>query len=231
MAHIPGVSPAPAPEKMRLLVIEDQVMVRDLVTQLCREQFAGAQIAEAADGRTGVELCSKLRPDIVLLDLDLPDGDGLDRVAEIRQRSPGVKIVVITSHSDDYAIHRSLEANVAAFVDKCSQPIEAVGDAIAEVAAGRTFYSPAVARARARLRRDPHAFTKLLSVREQEVLRLLGEGFHNDTVAERLSVSPKTILTHRRNIMAKLGVHSTPELIRYAFKKGFTRLRQDEPAD
>lgn len=230
MAHIPGVSPAPVPEKMRLLVIEDQVMVRDLVTQLCREQFVGAQIAEASDGRTGVELCTRLRPDIVLLDLDLPDGDGLDRVAEIRQHSPGVKIVVITSHSDDYAIHRSLEANVAAFVDKCSQPIEAVGDAIAEVAAGRTFYSPAVARARARLRRDPQAFTKLLSVREQEVLRLLGEGFHNDTVAARLGVSPKTILTHRRNIMAKLGVHSTPELIRYAFKKGFTRLRQDEPA-
>jgi DNA-binding NarL/FixJ family response regulator len=230
MTHIRRVSPAPLPEKMRLLVIEDQVMVRDLVTQLCREQFAGAEIAQAADGRTGVELCSRLRPDLVLLDLDLPDGDGLDRVAEIRERSPGAKIVVITSHSDDYAIHRSLEANVAAFVDKCSQPIEAVGDAIAEVAAGRTFYSPAVARARARLRRDPNAFTKLLSVREQEVLRLLGEGFHNDTVAERLGVSPKTILTHRRNIMAKLGVHSTPELIRYAFKKGFTRLRQDEPA-
>lgn len=215
---------------MRLLVIEDQVMVRDFVAQLCREQFAGAEVAEASDGRTGIEMCGQLRPHIVLLDLDLPDGDGLDRIPEIRQRAPGVKIIVITSHSDDYAIHRSLEAGVAAFVDKCSQPIEAVGDAISEVAAGRTFHSPTVARTWARLRRDPHAFTKLLSLREQEVLRLLGEGFHNDTVAERLGVSPKTILTHRRNIMAKLGVHSTPELIRYAFKKGFTRLRQDEPA-
>jgi DNA-binding NarL/FixJ family response regulator len=216
---------------MRLLVIEDQVMVRDFVTQLCREQFAGAEVAEAGDGRTGVELCGRLRPHIVLLDLDLPDGDGLDHIPAIRQRAPEAKIIVITSHSDDYAIHRSLEAGVAAFVDKCSQPIEAVGDAISEVAAGRTFHSPTVAKTWARLRRDPHAFTKLLSLREQEVLRLLGEGFHNDIVAERLGVSPKTILTHRRNIMAKLGVHSTPELIRYAFKKGFTRLRQDdEPA-
>lgn len=231
MTHIPPMPPAPPPASLRLLVIEDQVMVRNLVAQLCREQFTGAEVAEAGDGRSGVELCGRLRPDIVLLDLDLPDGDGLDRLAEIRQRAPSARIVVITSHSDDYAIHRSLEANVAAFVDKCSQPIEAVGDAISEVAAGRTFHSPTVARAWARMRRDPHAFTKVLSLREQEVLRLLGEGFHNDTVAERLGVSPKTILTHRRNIMAKLGVHSTPELIRYAFKKGFTRLRQDEPAD
>jgi len=203
-------------------------MVRDLIVQLCRENFPRAEVVAVEDGRAGTEQCRRLRPDLVLLDLDLPDGDGLDRIGEIRRIHPAVRIIVITSHSDDYAIHRSLEANVAAFVDKCSQPIEAVGDAISEVAAGRTFHSPVVARAKARLRNDPHAFTKLLSLREQEVLRLIGEGFHNDLVAERLAVSPKTILTHRRNIMSKLGVHSTPELIRYAFKKGFTRLRQPE---
>lgn len=215
---------------MKLVVIEDQVMVRDMMVQLCREQFPDAEVAEAGDGRTGVKRCRELQPQIALLDIDLPDGDGLDRIAEIAAVSAGTKIIVITSHSDDYAIHRSLAANVTAFVDKCSLPIEAVGDAIAEVAAGRRFFSPVVTRAETRLGRDPHAFTKLLSPREQEVLRLLGEGFGNDTVAERLAVSPKTILSHRRNIMTKLGVHSTPELIRYAFKKGFTRLRQDEPA-
>lgn len=201
-------------------------MVRELMVQICRGSFPKAEVFAAADGKSGLERCRNLRPDIVLLDLDLPDCDGLDLVAAIRGLHPGVRIVVVTSHSDDYAIHRSLEAHVAAFVDKCSQPIEAVGDAISEVAAGRVYYSPVVARAKARLSRDPQAFTKLLSVREQEVLRLLGEGFHNDVVAERLAVSPKTVLTHRRNIMSKLGVHSTPELIRYAFRKGFTRLRQ-----
>lgn len=216
---------------MKLLVIEDQVMVRDFVVQICRDQFPGTAVAEAADVATGVEACRTFKPSIVLLDLDLPDGDGLDHVEEIRRHAPGVKVIVITSHSDDYAIHRALEANVAAFVDKCSQPIEAVGDAIAEVAAGRSYHSPLVAQAKVRLRRDPQAFTKLLSLREQEVLRLLGEGFPNEIVAERLAVSPKTILSHRRNIMTKLGVHSTPELIRYAFKKGFTRLRQNGADD
>lgn len=206
-------------------------MVRDLMSQLCRDQFPGAELAQAGDGQRGIALCRELQPDMALLDIDLPDGDGLDCVAKIREFSPRTKIIVITSHSDDYAIHRSLQVQVSGFVDKCSLPIEAVGDAIAEVAAGRTYFSPVVSRAKARLGRDPHAFTKLLSPREQEVLRLLGEGFGNETVAERLKVSPKTILSYRRNIMAKLGVHSTPELIRYAFKKGFTRLRQDESAD
>lgn len=216
---------------MKLVIIEDQVMVRDLMSQLCRDQFPGAVLAQAGDGHRGIDLCRELQPDMALLDIDLPDGDGLDCVARIRQHSPRTKIIVITSHSDDYAIHRSLQAQVSGFVDKCSLPIEAVGDAIAEVAAGRTYFSPVVSRAKARLGRDPHAFTKLLSPREQEVLRLLGEGFGNEVVAERLKVSPKTILSYRRNIMAKLGVHSTPELIRYAFKKGFTRLRQDESVD
>jgi two-component system response regulator NreC len=162
---------------------------------------------------------------VVLLDLDLPDGDGVDRIPDIHRESPSTKVIVITSHSDEFAIHRSLEANVSAFVDKCSQPIEVVGEAIAAVAAGRTFFSPVVARAKARLRDDPNAFTKLLSLREQEILRLLGEGMANDDVAARVGVSPQTIHSYRRNIMAKLGIHSTPQLIRYAVEKGFTRLR------
>jgi DNA-binding NarL/FixJ family response regulator len=212
---------------MKILVIEDQAMIRDVMVRLCREHFRCEKIAEAADGRSGLTLCRQLQPDIVLLDLDLPDGDGLDLIGDLQRAAATTKIVVITSHGDEFAIHRSLEANVAGFVDKCSQPIDAVCDAIAEVAAGRTFFSPVVGRAKARLRTDPEAFTKLLSAREQEVLRLLGEGLRNDKVAERLKLSPKTILSYRRNIMAKLGLHSTPELIRYAFKKGFTRLRAD----
>jgi two-component system response regulator NreC len=216
---------------MKIVVVEDQLMVRDLIVQLCRSALREAIVAQASDGRTGVELCRTAQPEIALLDLDLPDGDGLDRIAEIRRHSPETKIIVVTSHSDEFSIHRCLEANIAAFVDKCSLPIEAVGEAIAEVSAGRTFYSPVVARAKAQLRDDPQAFTKLLSAREQEVLRLLGEGYRNEKVAERLGVSPKTVLSYRRNIMAKLGVHSTPELIRYAYKKGFTRLREDDSAN
>src|SRR5204863_8849652 len=105
------------------------------------------------------------------------------------------------------------------------QPIEVVREAIAAVAAGGTFFSPVVGRAKARLRNDPNAFTKLLSPREQDILRLLGEGLSNEKVAERVGVSTQTIHSHRRNIMVKLGIHSTPELIRYAMEKGFTRLR------
>lgn len=200
-------------------------MMRGLIVRVCREHFPGETVQDAANGETGRRLCRELQPDIVLLDLDLPDGDGLDLLDDIRRASPNAKIVVVTSHSDEYAIHRSLEAGVAAFVDKCSQPIEVVSEAIAAVAAGRCYFSPVVARAKARMRDDPNAFTKLLSPREQEILRLLGEGLPNETVAERVGVSAQTIHSYRRNIMVKLGIHSTPQLIRYAVDKGFTRLR------
>lgn len=200
-------------------------MMRGLIVRVCREHFPGKTVREAADYRTGRELCRQVQPDIVLLDLDLPDGDGLDLMAEIRTSSPASKVVVITSHSDDYAIHRCLEEGVAAFVDKCSQPIDVVSEAIVAVAAGRTFFSPVVVRAKSRLRDDPKAFTKLLSAREQEILRLLGEGLANDEVAAKVGVTPATIHSYRRNIMVKLGIHSTPQLIRYAIEKGFTRLR------
>ena len=210
---------------MKIVAIEDQVMMRGLIVRVCREHFPGETVREAADGRTGGALCREIQPDIVLLDLDLPDGDGLDLMSDIRGASPRSRIVVITSHSDDYAIHRCLEAGVAAFVDKCSQPIEVVSEAIAAVAGGRSYFSPVVVRAKARLRDDPKAFTKLLSGREQEILRLLGEGMANEQVAERVGVSPQTIHSYRRNIMVKLGIHSTPQLIRYAVEKGFTRLR------
>lgn len=211
--------------KMNVVVIEDQVMVRGLIARVCQERFSCERLAEAADGRTGVALCQQLQPELVLLDLDLPDGDGLDRMPEIRRVAPHARIVVITSHSDEFSIHRSLEAGVAGFVDKCAHPIEAVSEAIRAVESGRRFFSPVVGRARAQLRDDPKAFTKLLSAREQEVLRLLGEGLSNDEVAAHVGVSPQTVHSYRRNIMSKLGIHSTPHLIRYAVQKGFTRLR------
>jgi DNA-binding NarL/FixJ family response regulator len=218
------------PARVKIVVIEDQVMMRGLIVRVCREHFPGEPVHDASDTRTGVDLCRRIQPDIVLLDLDLPDGDGLDLLAEIHRDSPQSKIIVVTSHSDEYAIHRSLEAGVAAFVDKCSQPIEVVSEAIAAVAAGRAYFSPVVVRAKNRLRDDPKAFTKLLSPREQEILRLLGEGLPNDQVAERVGVSPKTIHSYRRNIMVKLGIHSTPQLIRYAMEKGFTRLKAGSSA-
>ncbi len=210
---------------MNIVVVEDQVMMRGLIVRVCRERFAGAQVTEAADAQTGRRLCRERKVDLILLDLDLPDGDGLDLLADASSSNPRIKVVVITSHSDDYAIHRCLEAGVAAFVDKCSQPIEVVGEALAAVAAGRSFFSPVVQGVRTRMRMDPKAFTKLLSAREQEILRLLGEGFSNDEVAQKAGVSPQTIHSYRRNIMVKLGIHSTPQLIRYAVEKGFTRLR------
>ncbi len=201
------------------------MMVRDMIVGLCRRKFPSAHVLEAPNGAAGVAHCRQSPPDIVLLDLDLPDGDGMDRVEAIRALAPEAKIIIVTSHSDEFSIYRSLQLNVSAFVDKCAQPMTIVRQAISAVAAGRTYYSPVVSRVLERLRADPVAFTKLLSRRELEILRFLGEGLENDVIARHFGVSPLTIHTYRRNIMCKLGVHSASELIRYSVEKGFSRLR------
>jgi two-component system response regulator NreC len=210
---------------VRIVVIEDQAMVRGLLVRVCRQHPKCGDVMEASDGEEGVRLARRHAPDVVLLDLELPDGDGLDRLDELRKAAPGAKVIVVTSHNGEYVIHRAIQEGVAAFVDKCGQSSDVVTEAIDAVLRGRTFYSPVVAKARARMREDPNAFTKLLSDREQRVLCLLGAGLSNEQVAERLGVSAGTVHAYRRNIMFKLGIHSTPALIHYALEKGFTFLR------
>jgi len=200
-------------------------MFRGVVARLCRKQFAPAEVGEAAGGADGLQLCRDLQPDVVLLDLDLPDANGLDLLDQIPHVAKKVRIIVLSSHVDDYSLYRCLKVQVDGFDDKNYEPVEVITDAIRTVMTGRKFFSAAVGRARAMLREDPMAFTKLLSDREQELLTLFGRGLTNEEVAERTGLSVNTAHNHRRNIMGKLNIHSAPELIRYAVAKGFTRLR------
>lgn len=211
---------------LKIVVIEDHQLVRDMFIASCRTIVSGATVSGASTGAEGVRLCTQIQPDLVFLDLVLPDGDGIDLMATILSSVPHARVIALTSHSDEFTLHRALKANVHGFIDKNEQPLGLLPEAIATVMAGRPYFSSVVQRVRASLRNDPAAFNKVLSDREQELLPLFGEGLSNEEVAERVKLTAGTVKLHRRNIMSKLGVHSTPQLMRYALEKGFTRIRR-----
>ncbi|HEY0945835.1 MAG TPA: response regulator transcription factor [Opitutaceae bacterium] len=213
---------------MKIVIVEDQTMFRELLVLACAQAMPEARVDAAGDGASALAACRRDRPDLVLLDLVLSDGDGLAFLPHIFEIAPAAKVIALSSHLDEFTVYRASASRVHGIIDKNEQPVRALRDAIAAVLSGRHYLSPLVQNLRASLRADPMAFDKILSEREQEVLGLIGEGLSNDEIAARLAISESTAKQHRLRLMAKLDMHSTPQLIRYALEKGFTRLPQRE---
>lgn len=211
---------------MKILIVEDHKLVRDMFAVSCCGVLPAAKVAMAGNGADGLAECARVLPDLIFLDLVLPDGDGLDFAPRLRAASPRSKIIALTSFTDEFTVHRALHAEIDGFIDKNEQPLDVLRDAIDAVMAGRHYYSPAAQAVKSSLRSDPASFDKLLSQHEQKLLSLFGEGLTNEVVAQRLGLSASTVKAHRRNILSKLRIHSTPELIHYALEKGFTRVRR-----
>lgn len=214
---------------IKILVVEDQAMVRELLALACTQALPKAGVRTAGTRVETLALCHESPPDLVILDLVLPDGDGLDLVPKIFAVAPQVKIIALSSHIDEFTLHRALGSKVHGILDKNEQPVRILREAISTVLNGRQYISSLVQRLRVSARANPAAFDKILSDREQGVLCLIGEGQTNDEIAVRLKISSSTAKNHRLNIMAKLDMHSTPQLIRYAIEKGFTRIPEGPP--
>ena len=221
VAKRPVTPSAPTPKT--IVIIEDHTLIRELLVAMCRSSAAGAEIVGAKDAASGLETCRQAQPDVVFLDLGLPDRDGLDLLPDLFAACPSCKVIALSSYTDEFTLHRALHSNVHGFVDKNEQPLEVLTEAITTVMRGHRYFSSVAQRVRATLRSDPAAFDKLLSDWEQQLLGLLGRGLSNEDIAAREKLSAVTVRNHRCRIMAKLGIHSTPELINYAVEKGFTR--------
>jgi two-component system response regulator NreC len=209
---------------MKIVIIEDQAMFRELLEKICRQDFHLTVVGEAEDAATGLRLCRLHRPDMVLLDLNLPDRDGVSIADELLGIDPEVRILALSSECDDYTLYRLLNSGIHGYVDKNRQSLAILRQAIDEVIHGRVFFAEVVHQVRRRLRTEPNAFPKMLTEREQQLLGLLGGGLTDAEVARKLRLSPYTVQLHRRTIMGKLDVHRTPDLIRYAVTKGFAKL-------
>lgn len=207
---------------MKVVIVEDHLMFREVLRKVCAEDLKLQVVAEVGDGLEAVAAVERMQPDLVLLDLHLPNLDGFGVIEEIRKSSPQVKVLVLSSHCDEFTVFSSERARVQGFVDKNTNSVESLKAAITLVASGRVWFSPAFLQIKAARRRDPKSFDKLLTDRERDVLALIGMPLTDEEIALRLAISSETAEKHRFNILKKLELKSTTELARYAKDHGFT---------
>jgi two-component system, NarL family, response regulator NreC len=181
-------------------------------------------VGEASDGREAVRLSKELQPNVVIMDIGMPLLNGLDAAAQVNRENDRIGIVFLSMHTDESYIVRALDTGARGYLlkDNADEDIER---AVRSVSVGRPFFSPSIAQALLedyvrlmRERRVQDSF-ELLTEREREVLQLLAEGKSNKEAAALLKVSPYTIETHRNNLMQKLGLHNTAEIVMYAVRK------------
>ncbi|MDQ5978287.1 MAG: Response regulator transcription factor [Verrucomicrobiota bacterium] len=174
----------------------------------------------------GLAAIRQRRPDLVLLDISLPDGDGLELAKLVIDEQPRVKILAISSHHDPWTMLQVQRIGIHGFVDKNDQRPAVLTEAIHAVLGGRVFYTQIVNQSSAAIRRDPKSFVRVLSDYEMRILSMIGESKSDDEIAAALNVASATVQSRRRDIMRKLDIHSTPKLIHYAIVNGLTRAEQ-----
>jgi two-component system, NarL family, response regulator NreC len=205
---------------IRLVLADDHVLVRQGLKTLL--QSAGFVVAgEAADGREAVRLVRSENPDVAVLDIGMPQFNGLNAALELGRLCPRVKLVVLTQHDEPQYVTEALRCGVRGYVLK-SQAARDLVQAIEGVCRGEVYLSPGVASAVAEAYLAPQ-HTAALSVRERQVLQLIAEGHSTKAIAARLAISAKTVESHRSKLMQKLDIHDTASLVRYAIRHGVTQ--------
>ncbi len=191
-------------ERIRVLLIDDHAVVRQGLRSFLELQPDIEVVGEAAGATDGVDQAARLGPDVVLMDLVMPDEDGVDAIRALREVAPRVKVLVLTSYLDDTRVFAAVQAGAAGYLLKDVQP-DALADGIRQVSQGLAVLHPRIA---ARLMNRTGAPPSLadFTQRERDVLKLLAEGLSNKEIAGRLFISEKTVKTHVSNVLQKLGV-------------------------
>ncbi|HUF00479.1 MAG TPA: response regulator transcription factor [Anaerolineales bacterium] len=211
----------------RLLIVDDHAVVRSGLRMLLENERDIEIVGEASSASEAMEAATRLKPNVILMDIGLPDLSGIDATREIKKLAPDVSILALTIHEDEEYFFKMLEAGASGYVPKRAAPEELV-TAIRAASTGQVYLYPSLAKLLVRDfldggRAPGEQISSDLTDREQEVLTYLAEGASNEEIAASLVISPKTVARHRENIMRKLNLHSRSELVRYAIRKGIIK--------
>jgi len=207
------------------MLADDHKMIRAGLRLVLEQQADIAVAGEADDGREAVSLADELKPDVIVMDVGMPNLNGIEASLQIKQARPEAAIVMLSMHSDEGYILRALRAGAAGYILKDSAEADLVS-AVRAVADGKSFFSPKVSRIlledymRKLRKTGAEDSYDLLSAREREILQLVAEGKSSKEIANLLNLSVYTVETHRGNLMQKLNLRGIPELILYAVRKG-----------
>jgi DNA-binding NarL/FixJ family response regulator len=211
--------------KLRIVLGDDHTIVRQGVKKILEERRDWEVVGEAGDGREAVRTAVELGADVAVLDIGMPLLNGIEATRQIVKRAPGVRVLILSMHSDEAYITQALRAGAKGYLLKDSADADLIRG-VSDVAAGKSFFSPAVARVMlddyVRHLADKGIVDRYdsLSEREREIFQLIAEGHSNKEIAELLSISPATVETHRAHILQKLDLHNTAEVVLYAVRRG-----------
>jgi two-component system response regulator NreC len=211
--------------KTRVLLADDHQLMRSGVRLMLERETDLAVVGEASDGREAVALVKSLKPEVVVMDIGMPNLNGIEAARQMTEENPQLAIVMVSMHSDESYVLRALKAGARGYLLKDSAEADLI-KAVHAVAGGKSFFSPAVSKlllddyVRKLKRSGTEDAYDLLTPREREVLQLIAEGKSNKDIANLLNLSVYTVESHRANLMEKLNLKGLPELILYAVRKG-----------
>jgi len=218
-------------KRIRILIADDHSVVRQGLRSLFQSAREFSVVEEASDGEEAVRLVEERQPDIAVIDISMPKLNGIEATRVIKRSNPPTKVLILTIHEAEEYVYQMICAGANGYVLKNATKKE-LFEAVRAVAAGERFFSPGISKLiieefikRAQQQEAPSPSLKqILTQREIEVLRLIAQGCTNRQIAEQLFISVRTVNTHRTNIMKKLNIHNTAELVRYAIQTGIAQL-------
>lgn len=215
-------------KKTRILLVDDHKILRDGICSLLKENPDMEIIGEAADGRTALGLVRELSPDLVIMDISMPDMNGIDATRRIHADHPQVKVMALSMHYDKHFVSEIFKAGASGYLLKdCA--FDEMAHAIRVVMSDRTYINPQIASLVVEslvtgIPKSSHDALSLLTDREREVLQLIADGKSTKQIASDLNVSTKTVESHRRQVMGKLNIRNVAELTKYAIREGLVSI-------
>lgn len=210
-------------DQISVLIADDHTIVRSGVRMLLEAESDIRVVGEALNGREALELTESLQPDVVLMDITMPEMDGLEATKQLKSRFPHINVLVLTMHRSDDYFFEMLKAGASGYILKGAKTSELI-NAVRIVQQGQIFLYPSMTQKLVQgyiqLAEWDNEGEPSLSPREKEILQLLAEGYSNKEIAEKLVISPSTVHSHRGNLMDKLGLGNRRDLIQYARKRG-----------